>query len=301
MIEIKNLTKIVGNHKVIKNLNLEVNKGEVFGLLGPNGAGKTTIIRMIVGLVRSTSGEIILNKKHITTEFEEAIRDIGAIVETPDLYKYLSGYKNLELFSRMYSKLPKNCIQEAVKLVGLDNRIHDKVKTYSLGMRQRLGIALALLHKPKILILDEPTNGLDPEGIHEMRTYLKKLAIEEGVTIIVSSHLLSEMELMCDRFAILKQGELINIYSMNGKSAQSRYFYNMGNCENISKASVLLRERGLSFDVEGNGVYVNVKREEIPTINEIFFSEGIEVFEIIEQRKTLEEHYLSLVGGNKIR
>ena len=211
IISLQNVTKRIGRTTIIDDLTFDVPQGEIFGFLGPNGAGKTTTIRMIVGLMSTTKGQILIKGKNIKTEFEQAIRHVGAIVENPEMYKYLSGYLNLVHYARMVPGVTKERIDEVVKLVKLENRIHDKVKKYSLGMRQRLGVAQALLHRPSLLILDEPTNGLDPAGIRELRDYLRQLTRTEGITVIVSSHLLSEMELMCDRVAILQQGKLVDV------------------------------------------------------------------------------------------
>lgn len=211
IISLRHVTKRIGRSTVIDNLTFDVPQGEIFGFLGLNGAGKTTTIRMMVGLMSITQGEILIKGKNIKSEFEQAIRHVGAIVENPEMYKYLSGYHNLVHYARMVPGVTKKRIDEVVSIVKLENRIHDKVKKYSLGMRQRLGVAQALLHHPSLLILDEPTNGLDPAGIRELRDYLRLLTRTEGITVIVSSHLLSEMELMCDRVAILQQGKLVDV------------------------------------------------------------------------------------------
>ena len=221
VVQMRNVTKKIGGKTIIDRLTLDLPKGEVFGFLGPNGAGKTTTIRMMVGLMSMTEGEILIGGSSIRTDFEGAIRHVGAIVENPEMYKYLTGYQNLSHYARMIPGIGKNRIDEVIALTGLDKRIHDKVKTYSLGMRQRLGVAQALLHKPSLLILDEPTNGLDPAGIRELRDYLRKLAVEEGITVFVSSHLLSEMELMCDKVAIIQAGKLIDIRTLRSKDANA--------------------------------------------------------------------------------
>ena len=179
IVEIKNLSKTIKGKQIIKNLNLEFYPGQITGFLGPNGAGKTTTIRMMTGLMYPSKGEVIINGQSLASNFEEAISNVGVIVENPEMYKYMSGYKNLQHFARMHKGVTKERIDEVVAQVGLQNRIHEKVKTYSLGMRQRLGLAQAMLHRPKFLILDEPTNGLDPAGIREYRMYLRKIAEEE--------------------------------------------------------------------------------------------------------------------------
>jgi ABC-2 type transport system ATP-binding protein len=204
------LTKKFGKRTVVEDINLEVRAGEVFGFLGANGAGKTTTIKIILGLLRPDAGEITINSKNVKTQFESAMADIGGIVENPDMYGYLTGLANLRLFARMRG-VSESALQEAVRRVGLEKRIKEKVKRYSLGMKQRLGVAQAIMHRPKVLILDEPTNGLDPAGIKELREMLKTLAHDEGIGILISSHLLSEMQLMCDRVGIIANGKLVDV------------------------------------------------------------------------------------------
>ncbi len=211
VVQLQGVSKVIKGKTIIDNLSFDVYEGEVFGFLGPNGAGKTTTIRMIVGLMNISKGDVLISGKSIKKDFEGAIKDVGAIVENPELYKFMSGYQNLKHFARMQNGITEERMKEVIELVGLTDRINDKVKTYSLGMRQRLGLAQCLLHKPKLLILDEPTNGLDPAGIREIRAYIRKLAQEEGMAVIVSSHLLSEMEMMCDRIGIIQSGKLVDV------------------------------------------------------------------------------------------
>jgi ABC-2 type transport system ATP-binding protein len=214
VVQLQHATKIIAGKNIVSDLSFDILSGEVFGFLGPNGAVKTTTIRMMVGLIKISQGDILIKGHSIVKDFNKAIRNVGAIVENPDLYKYLTGYQNLKHYARMALGVTKSRINEIAQIVGLTDRIQDKVATYSLGMRQRLGIAQALLHRPQLLILDEPTNGLDPAGIHKLRNYLKRLAHEEGVAVFVSSHLLSEMELMCDRVGVLQNGRLVSIQSI---------------------------------------------------------------------------------------
>ncbi|MFO7161666.1 MAG: ABC transporter ATP-binding protein, partial [[Clostridium] cellulosi] len=204
-----NLKKCIGKRTIVEGISLELEPGEIFGFLGPNGAGKTTTIRMIVGLSKITEGNIYINGHSVRTEFREAMRDIGCIVENPEMYKYMSGLDNLKIFAKLYKGVDMDRINEVVKLVELEDAIKNKVKTYSLGMKQRLGIAQALLHRPKLLILDEPTNGLDPAGIRALRELLRRLCKEEGMTVFVSSHILAEMQQMCDRVGIINHGHMI--------------------------------------------------------------------------------------------
>jgi ABC-2 type transport system ATP-binding protein len=300
LLQLKNVRKDIGKKTIIHDLSLEVFPGEVFGFLGPNGAGKTTTIRMIVGLMGITSGEVLINGISIQKDFEKAIQHVGAIVENPEMYKFLTGYQNLLHYARMTKGVTKERIDEVVKLVGLEKRIHDKVKTYSLGMRQRLGLAQALLHKPSLLILDEPTNGLDPAGIREIRDYLRKLAKEEGLGIIVSSHLLSEMEMMCDRFAIIQHGRLVGIESVQELSKQAQKVLLI--VEPVEQALSVIKNiyPHVNITPAKQGIEVSVDYEEIPSLNAALVSENIKVYGIQVLTKSLEERFLEMTGGNEI-
>jgi ABC-2 type transport system ATP-binding protein len=297
IVVIKEVTKVIKGRTIIDNISFEVNKGEVFGFLGPNGAGKTTTIRMIVGLMGITSGDISIDGFSIKTKFEEAVRHVGAIVENPEMYKFLSGYQNLIHYARMVKGISKQKIDETVKLVGLTDRIHDKVKTYSLGMRQRLGMAQCLLHDPKVLILDEPTNGLDPAGIREIRDYIRLLAREKGMAVIVSSHILSEMEMMCDRIGIIQNGSLIDVQMVqdfvNGSSASFEF-------EVIpsEKASTLLKTNypNIPVTTSRNGITAELPKKEVPAIVKMFVEEDIQLFGIKEVSKTLEDRFLEVTA-----
>lgn len=224
VLSIKGLNKTIGKKQILHDINLECYSGEVFGFLGPNGAGKTTTIKTVVGLLLLDEGEIQVCGYDILKDYEKAMANIGGIVENPEMYKYLTGRENLRQYARMRG-LDYGEIDRAVELVKLANRIDDKVSKYSLGMRQRLGVAQALMHKPRLLILDEPTNGLDPQGIKELRDILKALAHEDGVCVVVSSHLMSEMELMCDRVGIIAGGKMIGTYTMEEIVTQSQGDY----------------------------------------------------------------------------
>lgn len=295
IVELKNVTKVIKGRTIIDNISFQVYKGEVFGFLGPNGAGKTTTIRMIVGLMGITSGDIIIGGSSIKTQFEDAVRHVGAIVENPEMYKFLTGYQNLIHYARMAKGITKEKIAEVVELVGLSDRIYDKVKTYSLGMRQRLGLAQCLLHDPEVLILDEPTNGLDPAGIREIRDYVRLLAREKNMAVIVSSHLLSEMEMMCDRIGIIQNGQLIDVQQVKE--------FIQGN-ETVHELEVIPSETALSIvhasfpDAEANlsrnGISVSLSKEEIPHLVKILVQEEIKIFGIKETAKTLEDRFLEV-------
>lgn len=295
------LKKTIGNKQLIKGLSFDIRAGEVFGFLGPNGAGKTTTIRMMVGLTNITEGDVLIEGKSIKSDFKEAIQHVGAIVENPEMYPFLSGWKNLEQYGRMNSGITKERIKEVVALVGLEKAIHEKAGKYSLGMRQRLGIAQALLHNPSILILDEPTNGLDPSGIREMRTYIRKLAEQEQVAVIVSSHLLSEIELMCDRIGIIKNGELIAIESVKEVKSDDAFSELYIEAEPLETAKQVLETTyGRPVEIDKKEVFLATKREEIPKILARLIENGILIYSVRVSRSTLEEKFFDLIGENVI-
>jgi len=297
VVRLVNVTKRIGKRTIIDNLTFDVPPGEVFGFLGPNGSGKTTTIRMMVGLMRMTSGEIYIKGRSIRTEFEAAVRQVGAIVENPEMYKFLTGYQNLVHYARMIPGIGKRRIDEVVELVGLSDRIHDKVKTYSLGMRQRLGVAQAILHRPSLLVLDEPTNGLDPAGIRELRDYLRHLAKHEGTTVFVSSHLLSEMELMCDRVAIIQQGRLVDVRPIR-RDAGAEKLEILFEVDRPDTASEVLD--GVVLRTESGGIVVTAGREETADINARLVAAGVRVYGIRTVTKSLEDQFLEVTGGGRI-
>jgi ABC-2 type transport system ATP-binding protein len=302
IVQIRDITKRIGRKTIIDKLSFDVPPGEVFGFLGPNGAGKTTTIRMMVGLMSITSGDIRIGGSSIRTDFEKAIRHVGAIVENPEMYKFLTGYQNLVHYARMIPGITKARIEEVVSLVMMENRIDDKVKTYSLGMRQRLGIAQALLHKPSVLILDEPTNGLDPAGIRELRDHLRKLTREEGISVIVSSHLLSEMELMCDKVAIIQNGKLIDVrlikdYVEDGGTAEVMFEVDQAQ---TAKELVDKTMQEPNIVVQGNRIVLTLEKEQIAEVNKLLVQMGIKVYSIQATSKTLEDKFLEMTGSDPI-
>ncbi|MDT0090087.1 ABC transporter ATP-binding protein [Listeria marthii] len=295
-LQVTNLHKKIRKREIIKGISFEVMPGEVFGFLGPNGAGKTTTIRMIVGLIKPTSGTILIGGKDIRKNFTEAMRGLGSIVENPEFYSFLTGQENLAYFARMDSSIKKERIQEVTELVGLEKRINDRVSTYSLGMRQRLGIAQALLSNPKLLILDEPTNGLDPSGIHEMRDFIRALARNEGISVLVSSHLLSEIELLCDRVAIMTDGTIIKtdqVAHLLSSRAQLRW-----RVTPIEQAKAFLES---VTEVEVDGEYlVTAMNDESAEWNKQLVAKGVKVHEIDKRKPSLEDLFLELTGGQSI-
>lgn len=259
--------------------------------------GKTTTIKLILGLQNITSGKVIINEYDVEKEFTQAIKKVGAIVENPDMYMYMSGYDNLKLVANLYKGITKERIDEVVKLVKLENRINDKVSKYSLGMRQRLGIAQAILHKPNLLILDEPTNGLDPEGIKEMRELLVELATKEKMAILISSHNLAELDNFCTKVCIIKNGEVIEtseISKIKKESSQNLQLFEIDNVDNIKK---ILKD---VIVIDNHRFKINVSKEEVPEIVKKLVENNIKVYEVKREETTLEEAFFEKTGGNVI-
>lgn len=295
---IKGVSKKIGRKTIIDHISFDIYAGEVFGFIGPNGAGKTTTIRMMVGLMSISEGDIIIHGQSIQKNFEAAIGHVGAIVENPEMYKYLTGYQNLLHYAKMMSGISRDRIDEVTHLVGLEKRIHEKVKGYSLGMRQRLGLAQALLHSPSFLILDEPTNGLDPAGIRELRSYLRRIASEDNIAILVSSHLLSEMEQMCDRIGIIDQGKMIGVYSIQ-EFIQSKEETIQCKVDSIQIAAELIRKKYSEGKVAitDDCLQINLEKDSIPELIEYLVQHQIRIFEVRNVSKSLEEKFLEVVGG----
>lgn len=299
-LSVQNLTKKIGKRQIIKGISFELQAGEVFGFLGPNGAGKTTTIRMLVGLIKPTSGSMVVCGYNVRTHFTKAMEQIGCIVENPELYPYLTGKENLLHFARMLPNVPETRITEVVAMVGLEARIDEKVKTYSLGMRQRLGIAQAMLNHPKVLILDEPTNGLDPAGIREMRQFIRELAEQEGLSVLVSSHLLGEIQLLCDRVAIIKNGEIIQVDSV--KNLLSRQEKMLWKVDPMDQGKAVLSQLTDVSETTDGYLVTAFEEKEIPKWNVQLINEGISVLEMNRKLPALEDLFLEVtgVGGSSI-
>ena len=283
--------------EVLKDVSLEVCSGDILGFIGPNGAGKTTTIKLILGLQKIGSGNVVINGYNIQKNFEKAIAKVGAIIENPDLYMYMSGYDNLKLISNLYPNVNEARIQEVIKLVGLENRINDKVSKYSLGMRQRLGVAQAILHKPNLLILDEPTNGLDPEGIKEIRELLKRLATKENMAVLISSHNLSELETFCNKVCIIKNGRIMEMSKIEDvkKDNTNEILFIV---DDTYESKKILPNINV---IEDNKFKIQIKsNEEIPGIVKALVENNIKIYGIREEEISLEEAFLKRTGGNVI-
>lgn len=297
LLEVKNINKYFGKKQVIKNVSFSIEEGEILGFIGPNGAGKTTTIKVILGLQSLNSGEVLINGYSIKNDFEKAILNVGAIVESPDLYMYLTGRKNLEMIAGMYKDTPKERINEIIKLVGLDNRIDDKVSKYSLGMRQRLGIAAALIHKPNLLILDEPTNGLDPEGIKELRDLLQRLAKNEKMGVLISSHNLLELESFVTDVCLIKNGEIIVTSAIKDIKRTERTVYTI-RLDRTTNIENILNDGDEVLDNKFIKVYRDEK--DIPSFIELLVKKKYKIYEVRENLMSLEEAFLKKAGGNII-
>lgn len=293
ILSVKNLSKSFGKRKAVDSLSFEIRAGEIFGFLGPNGAGKSTAIRAMLSLIKPDSGDIEIFGKSIRKYRNSALQEVGALVERPDFYEYLSAYKNLSLLAAM-DKVSKERILEVLEIVGLADRAKDKVRAFSQGMKQRLGIAQALLSKPKLLILDEPTNGLDPRGMKEVRDLILKLA-EEGITILLSSHLLHEIEQICTTMAIINLGKLIKIGSVHDLLNESDTFITEITAEPVVKAKTTLESlEYVSNVVENSGTLkVRIANKDLSQLTRDLVNANVDVSAIIP-RTSLEDYFLSL-------
>ena len=300
VLKVDHLTKIIKGNQLVEDISFEVKPGEVFGFLGPNGAGKTTTIRMLVGLIKPTRGTILIGGCNIRTSFKKAMRQVGSIVENPELYSYLTGWENLKQFARMLGDVSDQRIEEIVRQVNLENRIHDKVKTYSLGMKQRLGIAQALLGKPRLLILDEPTNGLDPSGIRELREFVRNLVKTEEISVFISSHLLSEIQLMCDRVAIINKGKMVTVSTVQDLLDHSRDKVEW-KVTPLKEAFNLLKIKENIHDlhIRDNLLICSLHSDLISTYNQYLVENGIDVHSVYEKTLTLEDLFMELTGGEQ--
>lgn len=293
VLECNKVFKKIGHHVIVSDLSFSLNEGDILGFIGPNGAGKTTSIKLMLGLQSLSGGSVKILGYDIKKDFVKAIRQVGAIVENPDLYMYLTGYENLKIASVFY-QVDKNRIDEVVRLVGLEERIHDAVKNYSLGMRQRLGIAVAILHRPKLLILDEPMNGLDPEGIKDLKDILTTLARDYSMAIIISSHILSELESFCTRICIFSKGRVekdASIAEIKRITEKERY------CLEVSDTnldSILTSYRVL----DNEHIEVSTTRENIVNILKALLLNDILVYEVKREVLSLEDVFLKVMEAS---
>ena len=291
ILECQNLCKSFGKKQILKDVSFEIDEGDILGFIGPNGSGKTTTIKLILGLQNIDSGSVKINGYDVEKDFVKSIEKVGAIVENPDTYMYLSGWQNLKLVANLYKGVTDDDLKTIVKTVGLENRIHDKVSKYSLGMRQRLGIARALINKPNLLVLDEPTNGLDPEGIKDLRILLKGLA-KEGMGILISSHNLAELESFCNKVLIIDNGVILEKSEVKKfKDNNNKYLFKVDNTKNIKLDGM--------YEVTKTTFCINGEKESIASIIKTLVNEDIKIYEVTLTELTLEEAFLKKTGGMK--
>lgn len=302
VLKVENITKKFGENVAVNHLSFDVHEGEIFGFLGPNGAGKTTAIRIITGLAKMDEGNVYINGFSIKTEFEKAIKSVGAIIETPQVYNNMSGLDNLKYYASLYKGIKSDRIKEIVKVVSLEDRIKDKVSKYSLGMKQRLGIACALINEPKLLILDEPTNGLDPQGVIEIRHFLRKIARQNKIAIVISSHNLAEMELMCDTIAIINKGDLENLRSIDNikRDEQKDCVLIKVNFPNYAGKLILQKFNVNQISISKNTLTVDLPQDKIPELTVLLVSNGIAIYSISSVAKTLEDVFLDTISKRSL-
>lgn len=298
-LEVTDVKKRLGKREIIKGITFSVEEGEVFGFIGPNGAGKTTTIRMLVGLISQNSGEIKIMGHDIHKEREKALSYVGAVVENPELYKYLSGWENLMQIARIRN-IDKEYVQQIVDLVELKGRINDKVKKYSLGMKQRLGLAASLISKPKLLILDEPTNGLDPTGIMDFREIVRKAAKGTGTAVFISSHILSEIEQVCDKVAFINDGVIQSEEYLNGDKKVNKEVYILSTLDNEKARKILNNLEYVQNIIYRDGKFtLDIDSDNISDMIFKLAEEKIRIEEAYKKQKDLEDRYLELVEGGK--
>lgn len=298
IVQTENLSKSFGKEQAVSNINLKIRKGEIYGFLGPNGAGKTTTIRMLLGLMKPSSGTIKIFQKDVTKERINILAKVGSLVENPSYYPHLTAYENLEALRKVLG-VPKSRIDEVLAIVRLKDAANKKVKGFSLGMKQRLGIAASLLHNPELLILDEPTNGLDPSGIIEIRNLIKRLPTEFGMTIIISSHLLSEIDQMATQVGIVSKGKMIfqdSIEAMR-KSAQPKVFIKVSDAEKGWRSLVA---HGIKAEHKDGLISLDeCSDEKVAHIVQILVQEGILVYRVEEEKRSLEDIFLQMTTGEQ--
>lgn len=295
VINVQNLSKQFKDILAVNNLSFTVNEGDVYGFLGQNGAGKSTTIRMLLSLVQPTSGKIEIFGKNLFTHRSEILKEVGAVIEKPDLYKYLSAYQNLRIFAKMSGvKVTEELLMRQLKMVGLDERAHSKVKTFSQGMKQRLGIAVALVHNPKLIILDEPTNGLDPQGIADMRNLIIRLSKEMGKTVLVSSHLLSEIEIIANRIIIINKGRKVVEGNATELLDPAKTIVQIDTVNNADAKQKLAQTEWSNMLLESEGALrLQMNKAAIPALIADMTNKDIAVLSV-QPRHSLEDYFLSI-------
>lgn len=300
VLRLDNVFKSYGKVEIIKGVSLDVNEGEIYGFLGPNGAGKTTTIRMITGLIKPDRGSIFINGYDVQKQFVKAMQSVGAIVENPDMYSEFTGMQNLKIFAELYGNVDKKRIDEVIEIIGLKDRIDDKVKKYSLGMKQRLGLGQALLPNPKLLILDEPTNGLDPRGIVDFRNIVKYVVEEFNTAVFISSHILAEIEQICTKVAFIDKGKIVSIEN----TEDLKY-------KNVESIAIKVRDKESTKEmlekakfvkniiVKSELLLLTCEKDSFPILINYLTSRGVEVLDIYKIQQRLEDRFMEVTEGVK--
>ncbi len=297
ILEVKNVSKMYGTKYVLKNININISKGEIFGFIGPNGAGKSTLMRIITGMTTPSDGQVFICGHSVQKDFEKAISNIGATIENTNLYGYMTAKQNLTYFASLYPNVSKDRVIDTLEIVGLKDRMNEPVKNYSLGMRQKLGLAQAMLHEPQLLVLDEPTNGLDAESVIKLRQILRKLVAEKNIAILLSSHNLSEVEQLCDTVAFVDHGSIIETRTMNKikqETSNSARFRITLNYPNYSAKMIYLKFN-IPVEVAGNSVLVPCQETLLPKIIDALRVRDIQIYAINVETKSLEDVYIDII------
>ena len=287
-IRVRNLNKKIGGKEILKDISFDIYEGEIVGLVGKNGAGKSTLLKIMTGLYSMDSGDIYYYDYNLNIEFEKAMSIVGTLIETPDLYKNISGSKNLEIFKSMFKNISDESVEEIVKIVEMEKYLGRKFKTYSLGMKERLGIAQSLLNKPKILILDEPTNGLDPTGVKKIFDILKNM---KDTTIIISSHMLSEIENICDKVIFINNGQIVDIKKIDKNVTKKNIMFEV---DDFSKAKLLLNNYCINEELE-----VYESDATISRLNKELIFNNINVYRIYEKENVIEKEFFDMVNNDE--
>lgn len=302
IMETKKLTKQYGNQICVDHVDIHVPKGKIYGLLGRNGAGKTTTMRMLLNLAVPTSGEVLLFDESYQKNKKKTYQKIGSLIETPGFYSNLTGYENLQILAKLRGHHKKGSVEEALKKVGLAKEVKKTFSNYSLGMKQRLGIAAAIMHEPELLVLDEPINGLDPVGIAMIRDYLEQLCTEKGITIFISSHILNEIEQLADIVGVIHEGKMLEEVSMEELHRRNRQYVEFV-VSDVNKTCLILEETCKISDysvMENNTLRLFAEMDKRAAVNRTLVESGVDIYKINLSEEKLEDYFKELIGGGEI-
>ncbi|MBW9157609.1 ABC transporter ATP-binding protein [Clostridium sp. FP2] len=298
VLKVNDVTKVYGKQTVLDNVNLSLEQGEIMGLVGPNGAGKTTLMKIITGLIKKYDGDVYIKDENIKSKKKHNTKQIGCVIETPGFYPDLTGYENLLFFAEISGLKDKNEINEIVKKLGIESYVNKKAKKYSLGMKQRLGVAQAVLTYPAILILDEPTNGLDPAIVPELRKFIKYIAKEKKTAVLISSHILSEIELMCDKVAFIQEGKIIKIESLKKSEKDTAVIAFV--TSKLEELKSFFNDKKLNYKILGEDkLHVALNPNELENLVLSISKENIPIRSVFEVKESLEQKYLKTMGDEK--